>query len=295
MPIADKMAAYARFYRFVCSHWLCVNITWAAGISQHTDSKACEETFGNVKLLWCDDVERSLQEKIEAIEVTDFVWGFLARKLFEVDVEPDNCPDWLHWNEHIFEPVIFSQYYMLGYTRIVRLATFYLSPPNIIEILHDKWRPDEEEESESDSENKRLRYRNKKLDKRSCLRKLGLWDEKFGVFEGSDGQVPVSHFSTNLFNMVEWWGVNRITAIAFRLTRILAAIEVSCALASGGNIGSLDGLTSFEDSRFSIQKLRNSFLNVSRNFTTINLNPKSYEVMTTLDMFISVLLLHFVR
>lgn len=47
---ADKMAAYARFYRSVCSHWLCVNITWAAGVSQHTDSKACEETFGNVKL-----------------------------------------------------------------------------------------------------------------------------------------------------------------------------------------------------------------------------------------------------
>jgi hypothetical protein len=84
MAIADKMAAYARFYRSVCSHWLCVNITWAAGISRHADSKACKNTFGLIKLLWCDDLERSLQEKIEAIEVTDFVWGFLARKVFEL-------------------------------------------------------------------------------------------------------------------------------------------------------------------------------------------------------------------
>ncbi|KAF3405375.1 hypothetical protein DPV78_002095 [Talaromyces pinophilus] len=145
MTTADKMAAYARFYRSVCSHWLCVNITWAAGVSQHTDSKACEETFGNVKLLWCDDVERSPQEKIEAFELTDFVWGYLTRKLFEICPYSQNCPGWLDYDELIAEPILFNQQNMSVYTRIVRLATFYLSPPYIIKLLRDQWRPNQEE------------------------------------------------------------------------------------------------------------------------------------------------------
>jgi hypothetical protein len=86
----------------------------------------------------------------------------------------------------------------------MRLATFYISPPHIIELLHDKWRLDEEEEDEWDSDNE-VYYCSvdKRLDKGSYLRKLGLWDEKFGVFEGADGRIPILLFSTDLLNLIE--------------------------------------------------------------------------------------------
>lgn len=213
MPIADKMGAYARFYRAVCSHWLCVNITWAAGISQHVDLKACEDAFGNIKLLWCDDLERPLLEKIEAIEATDFVWGFLARKRFEIYLDSENCPGWLDYNNFIEEPILFNRQDMLEYGRLVRLATFYLSPPHILELLHDKWRPDVERAYTWNSRIGEYRLVTSGLDGRSYLRKLGLWDEKFGVYEGADGQAPIPHFSTDLFNMIEWWGLYRLTDV----------------------------------------------------------------------------------
>lgn len=209
MAIADKMAAYARFYRSVCSHWLCVNITWAAGISQHADSKACKNTFGMIKVLWCDDLDRSLQEKIETIEVTDFVWGFLARKVFDLGERYDECSEWINGGE-IYEPVLFERHNMSRYTRLMRLATFYISPPHIIELLHDKWRLDEGEEDGWDSDHEVYCPVYRRLDKKPYLRKLGLWDEKFGVFEGADGRIPTLHFSTDLLNLIEWWGVNRI-------------------------------------------------------------------------------------
>jgi hypothetical protein len=60
MTTADKMAAYARFYRSVCSHWLHVNMAWTAGVSRHADFSACEDAFGNIKVLWLDDCERPL-------------------------------------------------------------------------------------------------------------------------------------------------------------------------------------------------------------------------------------------
>ena len=67
------MEAYVRFYRAISSHWLNINITWTAGVSRYTDFTVCEETFSHIKSLWLDNYERSsINEKIEAIEVTDF-------------------------------------------------------------------------------------------------------------------------------------------------------------------------------------------------------------------------------
>lgn len=193
MTTAEKMAAYSRFYRSVCSHWLCANLTWAAGISQYVDGLDCRATFDYIRVAWCDNFDRWLPEKIEAVEVTDFVWGFLARKLFG---PPELIKQWVGTGQIMLEPILFNPENMMRFTRLVRLATFYISPAHILELLRDMWGPSEEGEG-------------RRLNKKAYLRKLGLWDNQFGVAKGSNDQAPFL-FSTDLLNLIEWWGVDRI-------------------------------------------------------------------------------------
>lgn len=145
MTMANKMAAYTRFYRSVCSHWLCVNITWAAGVSRYADTATLEDTFYNIKYLWCDNIERSLHEKVEATEVADFVWGFLARKIFLVVNSLEDVSQWVDDIEQLDQQIFYGREIMFGHTCFVRLATFYLSPPHIIELLYDMWSLDGKE------------------------------------------------------------------------------------------------------------------------------------------------------
>lgn len=203
---ADKMAAYARFYRSVCSHWLHVNMAWTAGVSRHADFLACEDAFGNIKVLWLDDYERSsLQEKTEAIEVTDFVWGFLALKLFARPTEPGSFAECLRPNEFSNEPILWDlPGYTSPYTRLVRLATFYLPPPHIIELLLDMWTPKSIPQFSHPADSCRV---NKGL----YLHGLGFFDKKQGILEDSIHEVPVcSWFSTEILTMMEWWGMDRL-------------------------------------------------------------------------------------
>lgn len=203
---AEKMEAYARFYRALGSHWLHINMTWTAGISRHADFSACEDAFGKIKVLWLDDCERSsLQEKTEAIEVTDFVWGVLALMLFATPKAFGSLIGYLRLNEFLDEPMLFDiPNYASSYSRLVRFATFSLPPPSIIELLLDMWTPDTVPQLSHPVDSCRV---NKGL----YLRRLGFFDKKTGILEEDPlGDAPVGLLLTEFLIMMEWWGMDRL-------------------------------------------------------------------------------------
>jgi hypothetical protein len=95
--------------------------------------KAFERTWG----MWAHNPTRPASDKIDIIEVVDFVWGFLGRKAFHVS----SLPDWL---EGLGEDVL-DQYVDDNETEIgnwgffVRSIFQYLRPPHIIELLLWMW------------------------------------------------------------------------------------------------------------------------------------------------------------
>ncbi|KAF3397255.1 hypothetical protein DPV78_008262 [Talaromyces pinophilus] len=205
MTMAEKMEAYARFYRALGSHWLHGNMTWTAGVSRHADFSACEDAFGKIMLLWLDDCEHSsLQEKAETIEVTDFVWGFLALMLFSNPDAPNSFKGHLQLNEFLDEPILSN---LPGnvppYTRLVRLATFYLPPPHIIELLLNMWTPETVPQSSHPVDSCRV-------NKRHYLRRLGFFDKKTGTLGDDSLGDASSNFTTEALIMMEWWGMDRL-------------------------------------------------------------------------------------
>ncbi|GAM44035.1 hypothetical protein TCE0_060f19334 [Talaromyces pinophilus] len=203
--MAEKLEAYARFYRALGSHWLHVNMTWTAGVSRHADFSACEDAFGKIMLLWLDDCEHSsLQEKAETIEVTDFVWGFLALMLFSNPDAPNSFKGHLQLNEFLDEPILSN---LPGnvppYSRLVRLATFYLPPPHIIELLLDMWMPETVPQSSHPVDSCRV-------NKRHYLRRLGFLDKKPGTLGDDSLGDASSNFTTEALIMMEWWGMDRL-------------------------------------------------------------------------------------
>lgn len=205
MTMAQKMEAYARFYRALGSHWLHVNMTWTAGVSRHADFLACEDAFGKIMLSWLDDCEHSsLQEKTESIEVTDFVWGFLALMLFSNPDAPNSLKGHLQLNEFLDEPILSHlPENVPPYSRLAQLATFYLPPPHIIELLLDMWTPETAPQSSHPVDSYRV-------NKRLYLRRLGFFDKKTGTLEDDSLGDASPDFTTQALIMMEWWGMDRL-------------------------------------------------------------------------------------
>lgn len=207
MTTAEKMAAYARFYRTLVSHWLHINITWTAGVSRHISFSACEDAFAKIRLLWLDDCERSsIQQKTEAIEVVDFVWGFLVSKTF---TNPHVCSDFvneLRRDDFLHEPILLDlPPYVSPYARLLRLATLYLSPPHIVELLLDMWTLERAPRFSHPIDSFRV-------NKRHYLRRLGFFDKKQGAFEvdGVSDTTIAWFLVTDILIKMEWWGVDRL-------------------------------------------------------------------------------------
>lgn len=69
--------------------------------------RQCDEIFKHVWDLWIDTQEqRPLQEKIDVVEVVDFVWNFLGRKIFSVS----SIPIWLHGEGERFRRKYLDKY-----------------------------------------------------------------------------------------------------------------------------------------------------------------------------------------
>ncbi|KAB8260223.1 hypothetical protein BDV32DRAFT_123354 [Aspergillus pseudonomiae] len=155
---------YRRFYQALTAHWFAVEALWLARISRYKTPQERNNRFVQVRGIWRDNPDRTLQEKLDVLEVFDFVWGFLGRKIF-VDVYGMRS-----WLDEDGAGLYFDgeQSEGVNWAFFVRSVTQYLRPPNIIELLLSLvWNP-----STSWA-----------VHRPSYLRTLGFFDEQQGICE----------------------------------------------------------------------------------------------------------------
>ncbi|GAB1198998.1 hypothetical protein APSETT444_008330 [Aspergillus pseudonomiae] len=155
---------YRRFYQALTAHWFAVEALWLARISRYKTPQERNNRFVQVRGIWRDNPDRTLQEKLDILEVFDFVWGFLGRKIF-VDVYGMRS-----WLDEDGAGLYFDgeQSEGVNWAFFVRSVTQYLRPPNIIELLLSLvWNP-----SPSWT-----------VHRPSYLRTLGFFDEQQGICE----------------------------------------------------------------------------------------------------------------
>lgn len=160
--------SYQRFYQALTAQWLAVEMLWLARISVYDTPSDQHRYFVQVWKIWGDNRSRTLQEKLDVLEIFDFVWSFLGRKSFESIAR--------EWDRLTGEYTRFEDggddFRSAHQPGCMRAVTQYLRPPNIIELfLCSTRRP-----SHSWSI-KRLQY----------LRTLGFFDEKNGICRRLDG------------------------------------------------------------------------------------------------------------
>lgn len=128
--------AYERFYRALCSHWAVLIKLWLARFSRYRTSSIRNRVFATVWMYWLDHPARNFREKVETIEVVEYAWDFLGRKIFW---NPDQVPDWLHGENALRE---YDGRFAAGsWLFFVRSVAEYIHPPHIIELLNDMWNP----------------------------------------------------------------------------------------------------------------------------------------------------------
>jgi hypothetical protein len=188
LQTAEKQRAYERFYRGLCSHWTTVDELWLARISRYSTSKLQFEAFDKIWALWLDHPARDVREKLQAVEIIEFVWGFLGRKIFR---DPERLSDWLLGEDA--EEEFLDDSPSGNWMYFVHVVSQYLRPPQIIELLDDMWNP-----------------RSKPFDKATYLHSSGLFDSsRKGYREAIDGDGS----SPNTFYPVEYIeadGMNRL-------------------------------------------------------------------------------------
>ncbi|KAJ6093408.1 hypothetical protein N7486_008697 [Penicillium sp. IBT 16267x] len=99
----ERIRSYERFYNALVSHWVAVETLWITRTQTWSNAKEFDEAFELVYDMWTNNSQRSLQEKIDIVEIVDFVWGFLGRKPFPVS----SVPCWLEGErDHILQRYI---------------------------------------------------------------------------------------------------------------------------------------------------------------------------------------------
>jgi hypothetical protein len=162
----ERQRSYQRFYKALTAHWAMVEMLWVARVAAYHSPDLRDEAHARIWDLFTNTT-RSLQEKIDIVEVVDFVWGFLARKNFDI-------PSFSIWLKGQREDVI--QDYRLGdetedWQYFVQSVLEFLRPPHILELLIlSTW-----------SSNHTW-----KVDRPSYLRRLGFFDTRDGVVEHGD-------------------------------------------------------------------------------------------------------------
>jgi hypothetical protein len=137
MSAEQKQNSYQRFYKALTAHWAAVETLWLARVQVYPTSKHCDEAFGLVWMKWTDNPARPLEEKIDIVEVVDFIWGYLGHKCFPVS----STSAWLEGDKeetfqmYLDETEAESAIWLFFVRRVIQ----YLRPPQIIELLLSMW------------------------------------------------------------------------------------------------------------------------------------------------------------
>ncbi|CAG7936549.1 unnamed protein product [Penicillium salamii] len=130
---ARKQRAYQRFYKALTAHWVAVESLCLTRITDFETTEQRNRHLDMVWDIWTNNPDRTLLEKLEVLEVTGFVWGFLGRKIFPAFDAPSK---WLTGGGEDLLNYMDDQYSQhsnwLHFTREVAQC---LRPPHIIELL----------------------------------------------------------------------------------------------------------------------------------------------------------------
>ncbi|KAI9735981.1 MAG: hypothetical protein M1834_001447 [Cirrosporium novae-zelandiae] len=165
-----------RFYKALTAHWLAIETLRLSRTSFYDTSSERPRRFDEVELLWRDCHDRTLQETLDILEVYDFVYGFLVRKIF-ADVAHtyswvEGRDEMLFYVELLNNIPRYRDWYFF-----VKDACTFLPPTNIIELLLlSTW-------GSSD--------RSYPQNKPRYLHMLGFFDVRYGEFaEEDDRYIP---------------------------------------------------------------------------------------------------------
>ncbi|PLN74449.1 hypothetical protein BDW42DRAFT_63445 [Aspergillus taichungensis] len=89
MSQRERQKSYQRFYKAVTRHWISVESLWLVRTQFFPSEAEFDEAFERTRDAWTHNPTRPAPEKIDIIEVVDFVWGFLGRKAFHVSSFPE--------------------------------------------------------------------------------------------------------------------------------------------------------------------------------------------------------------
>ncbi|GCB20075.1 hypothetical protein AAWM_02960 [Aspergillus awamori] len=127
--------------------------------------------------LWVDNPYRTLREKLDLIEVVDFIWGYLGRNIFKGRF--GDLSDWVSWAE--LQQFTATETPDSAWALFIARVFQELRPPHIIELLLSAWDSD----------------RVWGIDRSAYLRQLGFLVEPESVEEDDDGHTPDTQFSLN--------------------------------------------------------------------------------------------------
>ena len=133
----DKKYAYERFYKALTAQWIAVEKLWKVRSQVWQNAQAFDDAFDSAIKTWTNNPARPFEEKLDIVEIVDFVWGFLGRKTFDLS----SVSSWLE-GDLVREQYIDQTESEVGnWGFFVRSVIQFLRPPQIIQLVLSSWYP----------------------------------------------------------------------------------------------------------------------------------------------------------
>ncbi|PYH75174.1 uncharacterized protein BO88DRAFT_440426 [Aspergillus vadensis CBS 113365] len=181
LDYGHRYAEYSRFYHALTAHWVLIEKIWLAKMTHYKMSSTRNDRYNQLWQLWADNPDRSLREKLDLIEVVEFIWGYLGRNIFKGRFA--QLSDWVpqadlaQFTEHETSDSAWASF--------IARVTQELRPPHIIELLLLlNW-------------NSKMAWR---IDRPTYLRQLGFLVEPQSVEKWNDTDWPDTQFSLNILD-----------------------------------------------------------------------------------------------
>lgn len=156
------------------------------------NAQKLDDAFNSTLRQWTNNPARPIREKLDIVEIVDFIWGFVGRKAFHVS----DVPSWLEGEDDLVRDQYIDQWkrsWEWGF--FVRGVIQFLRPPQIIQLVLSSWYPS-----------------SWNFDRSGFLRNLGPFDTWNGVlvnerdFPMSDNWVPLDILDNDVGNSLAHMG-----------------------------------------------------------------------------------------
>ncbi|KAJ6047186.1 uncharacterized protein N7446_012020 [Penicillium canescens] len=168
----DRKGGYERFYKALTAQWVAIEKLWRVRSQVWPNAQKFDDAFDSTLRQWTNNPARPIREKLDIVEIVDFIWGFAGRKAFHVS----DVPSWLEGEDDLVR----DQYIDQNESEVgdwgffVRSVIQFLRPPQIIQLVLSSWYPS-----------------SWNYDRPGFLRHLGLFDTWDGVLV-DDQDSPMS-------------------------------------------------------------------------------------------------------